>query len=243
MNFYHTDTWKSVYGAKTQPDGIISCFHLVSDTVLGQNTLDTAENHSPSHASGKSRSVGIIIIGVIVLTLLAVWLVPGDKPEHADIPLPAVTDKPAESPTASTPGTDAEPTPPDAPKQEGDEARDFINKTRQNGGSPDILYQQANESMQSGKLVDAHLLNFEAARQGHAAAAMVLAQQADPAFHSAANSALDKPDIIQARKWYLVAASNGDKTASELLDKLHQTVIARAAAGDPQAGHLLLQWK
>lgn len=209
--------------------------------------MDTAENHPPSHAPGKSRSVGIIIAAVVLLTLLAVWLVPGDQPEHADIPLPAVSEKPAQLPkklpTTPPPAATAESATPEAPRQEGDAARDFISMTRQNAGSPDALFAQANDSRQSGQLVDAHLLYFEAARQGHGAAAMVLARQADPAYHSATDSLLDEPDIIQARKWYLVAAGNGEKAASELLEKLHQTVIAQAAGGDPQAGHLLLQWK
>lgn len=107
----------------------------------------------------------------------------------------------------------------------------------------DTLFDKAEEFRQSGKLTDAYLLYFQAARQGHAGASMVLAKQADPAFYSADSSLLDKPYISQARKWYLAAADAGDSSATDLLANLHRYVQEKAAAGDPEANRLLLQWK
>lgn len=127
--------------------------------------------------------------------------------------------------------------------EEGQEAREFIAMAKQSGASLDTLFNRAQELTQAGKLVDAHLLYFQAARQGHAGASMVLAKQADPATYSTGSSVLNEPDITQARKWYLAAANAGDDTAEDLLEKLQQYVQAQAAAGDPEASRLLLQWK
>ena len=129
----------------------------------------------------------------------------------------------------------------DAP--EGQAAREFIAMAKNNGASTDTLFERAEEFSQSGKPTDAHLLYFQAARQGHAGASMALAKQADPAFYSADSSVLDKPYITQARKWYLAAANGGDSSAPELLENLHRYVQEQAAAGDPEANRLLLQWK
>jgi len=114
---------------------------------------------------------------------------------------------------------------------------------RQSGVSLDTLFNQAEELKQAGKLADAHLLYFQAARQGHAGACMILAKQADPASYAAGSSILEQADITQARKWYLAAANAGDSSADNLLEKLHKHVQAQAAAGDPEASRLLLQWK
>lgn len=127
--------------------------------------------------------------------------------------------------------------------REGQGAREFIATARQNGASVDSLFNKAEEFSQSGRPADAYLLYFQAARQGHAGAAATLAKQADPAFFSTENNILDKPDITQARKWYLVAINAGDSSAAELLENLHLHVQAQAAAGDPEASQLLLQWK
>lgn len=200
--------------------------------------MDTADNHQQTKAHGKSRNTGIIIGAVVVLTLLAVWLVPNDEPKHADIPLPAVQPAPAASQAPA-----AAEIQPAADLQEGQAAREIIAMAKENGASMDTLFNQAEEFRQSGKPADAHLLYFQAARQGHAGASMALAKQADPAFYSADNSVLDKPYITQARKWYLAAARAGDSTATELLENLYEHVRSQAAAGDPDARRLLLQWK
>lgn len=202
-----------------------------------------------------------------MLTLIAVWLVPEDNPKHADIPLPAAkpkaiakpervvtpetvaTSEPAHEQAEAPPIAQAgqPPDPADAQPvieyQEGEEAREFIAVAMQQDSALDTLFGRAEEFRSTGKLADAYLLYFQAARQGHAGACMVLAKQADPAFYSVDNSMLDKPYVSQARKWYLAAAEAGDDNASELLDNLHDYVRTQAAAGDPEASRLLLQWK
>ncbi len=215
--------------------------------------MKTANNDPHTRTHGKSRSTGIIIGAVIVLTLFAVWLVPGDKQEHADIPLPAAKSVPAakpapapavdQAPAQASPATDTPDTPAVTDAPEGQAAREFIAMAKNNGASMDTLFERAEEFGQSGKQADAHLLYFQAARQGHAGASMALAKQADPAFYSADTSVLDKPYITQARKWYLVAANAGESSAPELLENLHRYVQEQAAAGDPEANRLLLQWK
>ena len=222
--------------------------------------------HSPNH--GSNRGTGIIIAAVVILTLIAVWLVPGDAPEHADIPLPSAkpapaaddaalqpaaapmpsagddtttTDNPAADISATDTGVAEKPAVPQVP--EGQEAREFIAMAGQNGAPADILFDKAEDLSQSGKPADAYLLYFQAAREGHAGASIALAKQADPAFFSPENGMLDKPNITQARKWYLAAINAGDTSAAELLENLHLHVQSRAAAGDPEASRLLLQWK
>ncbi len=205
--------------------------------------MNTADNDPHTRTHGKSRNTGIIIGAVILLTLLAVWLVPGDKSEHADIPLPAAKPVPEQPPVQAAPATDTEDTQAVSGPPEGQAAREFIAMAKSNGASMDTLFDRAEEFSQSGKQADAHLLYFQAARQGHAGASMALAKQADPAFYSADSSVLDKPYITQARKWYLAAANAGDSSAIELLENLHRYVQEQAVAGDPEANRLLLQWK
>ncbi len=220
--------------------------------------MDKADNHIQTSGSRK----GIAIAALIVLTLVAVWLVPHDEPKHADIPLPRAAPvmapaKPAA--TAETQGTGPAPipkpvqtqkpvqTPEPAPRQEpvreGVTGREFITMAEQSGASTETLYDQAEELRRSGMLADAHLLYFQAARQGHIGASMALAKQADPAFFSAGSSILDEPDMTQAVKWYLIAAEAGDKTAAVLLENLRAYIQTQAAAGDPKANRLLLQWR
>ena len=170
---------------------------------------------------------------------------PGDKSEHADIPLPAAKPAPAadHAPVQPAADTRAAETPEDLEAREGQEAREFIAMARQSGAAVDTLFNKAEELRQSGKPADAYLLYFEAARRGHAGASTTLAKQADPAYFSPENGILDKPNITQARKWYLAAINAGDDSAAELLENLHLRVQNQAAAGDPEASRLLLQWK
>lgn len=224
--------------------------------------MNKADNDPHSTDHGNSRKTGIIIAAIVVLTLLAVWLVPSDKPKHADIPLPAAKPAPATEQQQAQPAADqaqvqaaTEPmpapatdeatadTPGETVYREGQEAREFITMTRQNDAPMDTLFRKAEELSQSGKAADAYLLYFQAARQGHARSSIALAKQADPAFFTPDNSILDKPNITQARKWYQAAIDAGDNRAAELLENLQLHVQTQAAAGDPEASRLLLQWK
>jgi TPR repeat protein len=130
------------------------------------------------------------------------------------------------------------------PAREGDEARAMIAELRATPGTgPSRAYARAEAFRDSGRLADAYLLYFYAARQGHAASALALGTMADPEFHSQADSFLDEPDELQARKWYQVAAEQGDETARRRLAVLEQRVEAAAATGDERARRLLLQWR
>ena len=69
-------------------------------------------------------------------------------------------------------------------------------------------------------MADAYLLYFFAAREGHAASALALGTQADPAQYNPQDSVFDAPDIIQAHKWYQAAAQNGNAQGRERLADL-----------------------
>jgi hypothetical protein len=99
------------------------------------------------------------------------------------------------------------------------------------------------EAFQSeGRLADAQLLYFFAARGGNAAAAFALATMNDPNHHSAASSLLPEPDAFQAYKWYVAAREAGMAAADARLEALHGWAETAAADGDTDADRLLLQW-
>jgi TPR repeat protein len=112
-------------------------------------------------------------------------------------------------------------------------------------GSVDLdeAFNQARSFSDSGKLTDAHLLYFYAAREGHPASATQLAQMYDPTRYSSATSIMDEPDPGQAYKWYRRAADAGDRTAQQMLTELRRWVEQAAKGGDVEAEQLLLGWK
>ncbi len=174
-----------------------------------------------------------IIIGVITLaTASAIWMVPDDGigvdvVEEAQIEpitrLPASADTSAEAP--------------------GSRARAIIEQLRANANIGQAAYDAAVKQRDEGQLTDAYLLYFFAARKGHAAAALELGSQADPAYYNSKTSGLDGPDIVQAHKWYQLAMSSGNSEAEARLIKLHDYAALQASRGDAEAERLLLQWK
>jgi len=129
--------------------------------------------------------------------------------------------------------------------REGDWARVIISSLEADEGNTtlDDIYRNAQTFTDQGKSVDAYLLNFYAARQGHAASAMVLAGIADPGYFTPDNGMLDEPDPAAAIKWYTVAAKAGEKEAEARLEQLKQHLDQQAKAGDRKAQRLLLQWQ
>lgn len=123
----------------------------------------------------------------------------------------------------------------------GSRARALIAQMRAKG-NPDLdaVFAAATQARDDGSLTDAYLLLFYAAREGHAGAALALAEQADPATYDAADSVFESPDLSQALKWYEVAARSGDDTARGHLEALHERINKLAADGDPQAQRLAL---
>ena len=201
------------------------------------------EDREQKAGASPSNRLWLIISAIMAVTLIAVFMVPDGREQAEDIPLPAAPTTPVSS------LNEAEP---DAPRQaempaaeealaEGEAARRFLAE------SPDLdagtIFRRAEVFRRDGRVADAWLLYFKAARDGHAQAAMVLAEQADPAFFDAASSMLDTPDLVQAHKWYELARRNGSREAGERLDKLMKRLEQAAADGDRQAQVLLAKWK
>jgi TPR repeat protein len=179
-----------------------------------------------------------VMIAIAVATLLAVWLVPDDRPSTPpplpELPAPRMTDADLFQPVEGDP----------AAIRHGDRARGFIASLRSDGTEPDpdIVFVEAMRLQGEGYAVDAHLLYRFAARHGHGQAALVLGNQADPAFRDA-----DIPDTLkdqpeQAYKWYSIAAEEGIDEATVQLQALRKRMEQSAANGDERAQRLLLLW-
>lgn len=203
-----------------------------------------------------------LILIVVVLTLIGVWLVPGDTPEEDD---PASAQRPsqpgdsADRPTAGPPslltdGSGDQPAPaglvPPVPELEvvddrpGAMARELIAGMRAAGDIKlDQVYAAGEQAQAKGAPADAYLLYFFAAREGYAPAALTLGTQADPASRDPLNSVFEAADISQAHKWYQMAAQGGDASAAERLTDLRKRVEQKAASGDPQAQRISLLWQ
>ncbi len=179
---------------------------------------------------------------VAVVTLLAVWLVPDDKPPTPP-PLPELPGAPSvavDLPPSALPAEDGA-----AAIRAGDRARAFVSSLRSGGTEPDpdMAFIEAERLQGEGYSDDAYLLYRFAARHGHGQAALVLGTQTDPAFHAAANpdSLNDEPE--QAYKWYSMAVAAGIEEAAVRLRDLRKRVEQSAAAGDERAQRLMLQWQ
>jgi TPR repeat protein len=192
-----------------------------------------------------------LILLVAVLTLVGVWLVPGDGPEET----PTVAEKPtagepsllAEGPAeAGVEAPVSEPSTEPAPVDDrpGARARALIAEMRAAGDiQPDQVFEAAQKAQQDGEMADAYLLYFFAAREGHSGAALTLGAQADPATRDPADSVFQDADLTQAHKWYQMAAQLGDTEAEKRLADLRSRVEQMAAGGDPQAQRISLLWQ
>ncbi len=131
------------------------------------------------------------------------------------------------------------------PDRPGEEARALIATMRAPNAEEDLdtVFRKAGESLKLGRIADAHLLYFFAARRGHAPAAFVLAGIYDPVRFDKDRSLLGRPDPVQALKWYRVAADQGDGEAQARLRSLESWVEARARAGNAEAERLRLSWR
>jgi len=177
---------------------------------------------------------------VVIVTALAIWMVPGDEDEALpDLPQLAAPGPEAERPPSAAPGEGA------AVLRGGDRARSFIAGLRADGAEPDadVVFAEAERLQGDGNLDDAYLLYRFAARQGQAQAALVVGTLADPAYHDATSSFLPEPNPEQAYKWYSVAAAAGNAEAERRLQELRNQTEQAATAGDEQAQRLMLQWR
>lgn len=105
----------------------------------------------------------------------------------------------------------------------------------------DTAYEQAETHREAGRLADAHILYFFAARNGHAASALQLGTMYDPLHHDPATSLLSEPNAFQAYKWYTEALEGGVEQASSRLAALRDWAESEAATST-EAEQLLLQW-
>ena len=188
-----------------------------------------------------------LILLVVMVTLIGVWLVPGEDPQQ-----PALTDGGLPPSLLDLPPTAAggEPALPEALQEPeiddrpGARARAMIASMRTAGEVQlDEIFAAADQARTDGELDDAYLLYFFAAREGHAASALELGRQADPAGEQTGERLFAEPDLTQAHKWYTIAAANGDPVAQQHLDDLRQRVEKMAAGGDPHAQRIALQWQ
>lgn len=131
------------------------------------------------------------------------------------------------------------------PQADGEAAREIIAAQR-NGSEhrslPEIN-RLASDYQQQGRVTDAYLLWFYAARQGHGEAAFALASLYDPNHFEPDKSLLNSADAAQAYKWYSAAARQSTPQATERLQALRVTLQAQASAGDMTASRLLLNWQ
>jgi TPR repeat protein len=114
-----------------------------------------------------------------------------------------------------------------------------------NQPDPDLaaVYERAEQLRADGKLTDAWLTHFFAARKGYAPSALVLGTLSDPAYRQTGQDPLEESDPAQALKWYKVAADAGDTEAERRLKNLRERTERAAADGDVDAQRLLLQWR
>jgi len=132
-----------------------------------------------------------------------------------------------------------------AAAEPGLEARRYIRALR-GRGAPwpfDELMQKASVYLNEGRLADAWLLYFFAAREGHPEAMMTLAELSDPNLFRPDSSLLDRPDPVQAWKWYSRALGAGFEPARQRLAALRDWAGQAAMRGDREAEVLLLNFR
>lgn len=205
----------------------------------------------PQRGSGPWK----LIIVVAVLTLIGVWLVPGDAPPEDPAGAQQTTAKPPAAPSLLGVESDGSQSATPLPAQESGEqamvddrpgamARALIGRMRAEGNIDlDRVLAAAKQSQLGGELANAYLLYFFAAREGSAPAALELGKQADPATRDPLSSVFEAPDLNQAHKWYQMAAGNGDSEARDRLADLQTRVEHMAASGDQQAQRTSLLWQ
>ena len=134
-----------------------------------------------------------------------------------------ITERPENYPDGSKPGA---------------AARALIKAYRRGTGDADAadLYAIATEFYQDDKFVDAHLLHFFLAREGHVPAMVRLARSHDPRHFDAERNVMDAPNVEQAVKWYRRAADRRDAEAVTQLEALQAWLAEAARSGRTPPG-------
>ncbi|MBN1237313.1 MAG: hypothetical protein JXB36_02370 [Gammaproteobacteria bacterium] len=171
--------------------------------------------------SRQAATVAVVAAAVLVVALLVYYLYPTTTVPPEDVgPGAGVTDV-----------------------ERGDSARDAIAELQEQGpGGYDAAYSRAQEFQSDGRLADAQLMYFYAARGGHAESAFQLGTMNDPNHHDPATSLLPDADPFQAYKWYTQALEGGVDEAAQRLEALRDWAEREAQTGDAEAEQLLLQW-
>lgn len=171
-----------------------------------------------------------LVGGAVVVALLAYFFWPS-KPAQED----TVTTSPAVE--AVAPAKSAE--------ERGDSAREIIADLKSATGpvNYELAYTRAQEFRASGRLADAQLLYFFAAKGAYQPALFELATMYDPSHFSSGESLLDEPDAFQAYKWYRQAQTAGDPRVDQRLADLRAWAESASKAGNADAERLLLQWE
>ena len=147
---------------------------------------------------------------------------------------------------SSAPGSSGKPAPPPPTSKQAipEVAREVISE-QQEEQAPDYpaALEQARSLRAEGKLADAQLLYFFAARGGYPPAAFELAELYDPLYFDVSTSLMDKADPFQAFKWYQQALQAGEDAAAARLEALQAWAQEAADEGDMEAEQLLLQWE
>ena len=183
---------------------------------------------------GQSKWLLLAVLGGLALLALVVFL-PGSSPDPVPAPLAGAT---------ADPGSEAV-APAETAEQRGDTAREIVAAMKASGIDIDYAdaYARAGAFHAEGKLADAQLLYFFAARGGNADAAFTLASMYDPLHYGEQPTLMSKPDMVQAFQWYTQARSAGIAAAGERLTALRQWTEQAAASGNVAAEQLLLQWE
>lgn len=172
-----------------------------------------------------SKQALMLLLGVVAVALIAIYFLfirAPAEPVATDVVVPVTT-----------------------PEERGDVARDLIAEIRSNPDGVDFseALAQAQAYQAEGRLADAQLLYFFAAKGNYAPAAFELATLYDPNHFSSENSVMDKPNPSQAYKWYRVARDGGIDSAPARLKELKAWVENASDEGDTEAEQLLLRWE
>lgn len=228
---------------------------------------DSNETQAATDTAQGKRLPRLTIV-IIIVTGIAVWLVPEQEsptPEtppkttlalpapkvipkpQAEAPIGSKTEVPPKVETEAPPGIDTAAPPPIVTEtRPGEHARTLIARLRNGNGNGNVgseAFAEAERERKAGRAEDAYLLYFFAAKQGHGEAALILGTQSDPAYFSPASGMFEEADLAQTYKWYRMAADNGNSEATRRLASLFERVEKQAEGGDENARRLMLQWR
>jgi TPR repeat protein len=127
--------------------------------------------------------------------------------------------------------------------ESGDDESMPVDSADEGAMNNEQAYARAQAFQAEGKLADAQLLYFFAARGGYAPAAFDLATFYDPNHFAKETSLMNDPDPFQAYKWYKKSLELGLEGAEARLAALRAWTETAAEQGNMKAEQLLLVWE